>query len=345
MYCLSQFPLSRSFRLRVDRDGLTIYQAAHTSGTACDLKEALALRSQKSDSACVIITLDRNVREKLVPELARSAGQVVFVLITAAAAGQMIRSGTKQMVDISMLPFISLLPYSLDSPILGLCSCTYTTQFTTAVRMAQNLRPGASKPEHQRTMSHGRGGAGNINSKPTSGANPTDFTTPTIKSQTYTTGRGGQGNMATNDPSNPAIARAAQDVDAPAAHQKEVKGTHHWGRGGEGNMVTVGGSEARTSSREGNGGRRTGSFVGDALEKGKEMLGLGKKPGFPQDTDTMAPKTNCNVLKLAAVVSYLQKSRVAHNIKDLEKHLPSVASINGMQVKGEQVIPARLGSL
>ncbi|KAK4542113.1 hypothetical protein LTR36_007144 [Oleoguttula mirabilis] len=47
----------------------------------------------------------------------------------------------------------------------------------------------------------------------------------------------------------------------------------------------------------------------------------------------MAPKVNCNPMKLANIVTYFQKSRVAHNIKDLEKHLPSVASINGMQVK------------
>ncbi|KAK6430735.1 hypothetical protein LTR95_013106 [Oleoguttula sp. CCFEE 5521] len=47
----------------------------------------------------------------------------------------------------------------------------------------------------------------------------------------------------------------------------------------------------------------------------------------------MAPKTNCNALKLASILTYIQTSRVAHNIKDLEKHLPSVASINGMQVK------------
>ncbi|OQO07631.1 hypothetical protein B0A48_07328 [Cryoendolithus antarcticus] len=47
----------------------------------------------------------------------------------------------------------------------------------------------------------------------------------------------------------------------------------------------------------------------------------------------MAPKTNCNPLKLASILTYIQASRVAHNIKDLEKHLPSVASINGMQVK------------
>jgi len=43
---------------------------------------------------------------------------------------------------------------------------------------------------------------------------------------------------------------------------------------------------------------------------------------------------NCNPQKLTSIIAYLQKSRTAHNIKDLEKHLPSVASINGMQVKG-----------
>jgi len=50
-----------------------------------------------------------------------------------------------------------------------------------------------------------------------------------------------------------------------------------------------------------------------------------------------APKVNCNPLKLTNIVTYFQKSRVAHNIKDLEKHLPSVASINGMQVKGTPI--------
>lgn len=38
-------------------------------------------------------------------------------------------------------------------------------------------------------------------------------TTPVIKEQMYTTGRGGTGNMAKNDPSRPEEARAAQDVD------------------------------------------------------------------------------------------------------------------------------------
>jgi hypothetical protein len=52
-----------------------------------------------------------------------------------------------------------------------------------------------------------------------------------------------------------------------------------------------------------------------------------------------APKTICNPTKLASVVTYLRRSRVAHSIKDLEKHLPSVASINGMQVKGPSAAP------
>ncbi|WPH03830.1 Hypothetical protein R9X50_00671300 [Acrodontium crateriforme] len=47
----------------------------------------------------------------------------------------------------------------------------------------------------------------------------------------------------------------------------------------------------------------------------------------------MAPKVNCNPIKLSNIVTYLQKSRTAHSIKELEKHLPSIASINSMQVK------------
>jgi hypothetical protein len=47
-----------------------------------------------------------------------------------------------------------------------------------------------------------------------------------------------------------------------------------------------------------------------------------------------APKVNCNPQKLASIITYFQKSRTVHSIKDLEKQLPSVASINGMQVKG-----------
>jgi hypothetical protein len=72
------------------------------------------------------------------------------------------------------------------------------------------------------------------------------------------------------------MARAAQDVDTPAAHTKEARGTYHWGRGGEGNMVTLGSDKKRTISKgEGERGRRP-SFQG-VLDKGKSLLGMGKK--------------------------------------------------------------------
>lgn len=115
---------------------------------------------------------------------------------------------------------------------------------------------------------------------------------PAVKGSHYTTGRGGTGNMARNNPTDPSEARAAQDVEAPAHHGREMQGTYHWGRGGEGNMTFVGGgdrsgskerpsAEPRKTSKErtmsGNGGgERRGSFR-SAMEKGKEMLGLRKE--------------------------------------------------------------------
>ncbi|KAI9767580.1 MAG: hypothetical protein M1840_005617 [Geoglossum simile] len=47
----------------------------------------------------------------------------------------------------------------------------------------------------------------------------------------------------------------------------------------------------------------------------------------------MAPKTLPPAAKQALILNFLQNSRTVHSIKDLEKALPSVASINGMQVK------------
>ena len=52
---------------------------------------------------------------------------------------------------------------------------------------------------------------------------------------------------------SPEEARKAQDVDTPAHHKNDPKGTYHWGRGGEGNMMTVGQKEAekpRNGSKE-----------------------------------------------------------------------------------------------
>ena len=56
-----------------------------------------------------------------------------------------------------------------------------------------------------------------------------DLATPSIKSQVYSTGRGGQGNMAKNDPANPEKARTSQDVGAPPRRLSE--GHSHYGRG------------------------------------------------------------------------------------------------------------------
>jgi len=63
------------------------------------------------------------------------------------------------------------------------------------------------------------------------------------------------------------------------------------------------------------------------------------KGGQPRRSDRanddtyQAPKTNCQPAKLASILSWFHSSGVAHSIKDLEKVIPSIASINGMQVK------------
>ena len=88
----------------------------------------------------------------------------------------------------------------------------------------------SSSSSRRANLSHGRGGAGtfpsistasqlspklmtilagNIGSTP-SDLDPVNLETPTLKSEVYTTGRGGSGNMARND--DPAAARRAQDV-------------------------------------------------------------------------------------------------------------------------------------
>jgi hypothetical protein len=53
-----------------------------------------------------------------------------------------------------------------------------------------------------------------------------------------------------------------------------------------------------------------------------------------ESTDLIkAPKTTANAAKQATILAWFHKTAVAHSIKDLEKAIPSVASINGMQVK------------
>jgi hypothetical protein len=69
---------------------------------------------------------------------------------------------------------------------------------------------------------------GNI-SRQHSAPTPKDLVTPTIKQEVYTTGRGGSGNMAHNDPDRPEIARESQDVESPPLRAQQLP--HHTGRG------------------------------------------------------------------------------------------------------------------
>lgn len=50
-------------------------------------------------------------------------------------------------------------------------------------------------------------------------------------------------------------------------------------------------------------------------------------------TSPQAPKITANAVKQATILAWFHRTAVAHSIKDLEKAIPSVASINGMQVK------------
>jgi hypothetical protein len=104
---------------------------------------------------------------------------------------------------------------------------------------------------------------------------PEDLVTPTLKSNTYTTGRGGQGNMALNDPERPEVARAAQDVEA---HPTQSEPTHY-GRGGAANILEKNGQrkasvEAKRKSEE---AKRQEPGKGGLLAKGKDLLNKLKK--------------------------------------------------------------------
>lgn len=99
-----------------------------------------------------------------------------------------------------------------------------------------------------------------------------DLITPTLKAEHYTTGRGGTGNIAKNDPTRPEIARAAQDVEGPPP--REPEGKVHYGRGGAANIASKDGKEEihRKPSPE-------GDKVKKVEEKGKGFLEkiVGKK--------------------------------------------------------------------
>ncbi|KAA6411879.1 MAG: hypothetical protein FRX48_04029 [Lasallia pustulata] len=81
--------------------------------------------------------------------------------------------------------------------------------------------------------SYGRGGAGNFSAA--KDIPPPDLVTPTIKGDMYTTGRGGQGNMAKNYSDRPELARERQDVNAMPRRLSEAE--TFYGRGGAANTT------------------------------------------------------------------------------------------------------------
>ncbi|KAF1950679.1 hypothetical protein CC80DRAFT_426312 [Byssothecium circinans] len=135
----------------------------------------------------------------------------------------------------------------------------------------------------ERIASHGRGGAGNITKEQKSPQlTPADLATPTLKSEHFTTGRGGTGNMARNDPKFPEIARASQDVEAPL--HREPEGPHHYGRGGAANVAKPTEEEKRAAQehnqrRSEEAKREEGAAGKGLVDKVKEGLlsKLGKK--------------------------------------------------------------------
>lgn len=111
--------------------------------------------------------------------------------------------------------------------------------------------------------------AGNI--APRSPAfDPADLKTPTIKSDLYTTGRGGTGNMALNLHSHPEFARAAQDVETyPSLGLLEPETSVHYGRGGAANVARLS-SEAKAGAKERNDKRRRSEATGVVGQFGRE---------------------------------------------------------------------------
>ncbi|KAI1185412.1 hypothetical protein F5B17DRAFT_407949 [Nemania serpens] len=87
-------------------------------------------------------------------------------------------------------------------------------------------------------ISHGRGGAGNINPDDTQyvdGEIVRQGDVGTHGDGAYSTGRGGAANIS--DQHVPAIARADKEVVPEAATRPSIEGDFHTGRGGAANVV------------------------------------------------------------------------------------------------------------
>merc|ERR1712000_515580 len=102
---------------------------------------------------------------------------------------------------------------------------------------------------------------------------PINLETPTIKSEMYTTGRGGSGNMARN--TDALEARRAQDV--VAMPRRESGNNTHVGRGGAANVFKPSAADLETAKKD---NAKWESAVGDdRSEDGREGLVPGATAG------------------------------------------------------------------
>ncbi|KAI5307219.1 ph-response sensor protein [Ascosphaera pollenicola] len=107
--------------------------------------------------------------------------------------------------------------------------------------------------------------------------------------------------------------------------------------GETGDMTLIEGVEEE-SDQEVPGPVEAGSVVDEsrprsrASPRGRKRVQSPTFNGWKQDEE-LAPKSLPPVAKQRLVLNYLRNSRTCHTLKDLEKTLPSAASINGMQVK------------
>merc|ERR1711977_520993 len=102
---------------------------------------------------------------------------------------------------------------------------------------------------------------------------PKNLETPTIKSEMYTTGRGGSGNMARN--TDALEARRAQDV--VAMPRRESGNNTHVGRGGAANVFKPSAADLETAKKD---NAKWESAVGDdRSEDGREGLVPGATAG------------------------------------------------------------------
>jgi len=131
----------------------------------------------------------------------------------------------------------------------------------------------AALPSHPSKTAHGRGGAGNMGYTSTE-IDPSALETPHLKSEMYTTGRGGTGNMARNTDAKEA--RRAQDVEAPPRKENLLSSTHI-GRGGAANVFKPS-SEEIAKAREEDAQQEFGVRVSEEKEgNGEYDKGLAEK--------------------------------------------------------------------